>query len=59
MYCVYPVLSKRAETSVVLIAQHESCNRNAIFWSLTIYYKNIFSQCNLTAQLEPVQDKKK
>jgi len=32
MYCVYPVLSKRAETSVVLIAQHESCITEKLYF---------------------------
>ena len=31
--------------------------RKAIFQSVTVYNKNIFSQCNLTAQIESVQDK--
>jgi hypothetical protein len=30
--------------------------RKAIFWSVTIYNKNLSSQCNLTAQTEPMQD---
>ena len=29
----------------------------AISWSVTAYNKILFSQCNLTSQLEPVQDK--
>ena len=36
------------------VAQQESGTRKAIFWSVTIYSKNISSQCNLTA--EPVKD---
>jgi hypothetical protein len=30
-----------------------------ISWSITVYNKNLSSQCNLTPQIEPVQDKKK
>ena len=57
---------KKAETSIVLIVfggvlcevrayivtvtQNESGTRKAISWSV---YKNISSQCNLTAQIEP------
>jgi hypothetical protein len=39
------------------IAQHESGTRKAIFWSVTVYNKNVSSQCNLAAQIEPVHDK--
>jgi hypothetical protein len=39
------------------VAQQESGTRKAIFWSVTIYKKKLSSQCNLTAQIEPVQDK--
>ena len=63
--------SQRAETSFVLVifdgvlcevhtytvVQHESGIRKAISWSMTVYNKNSFSQYNLTAQIEPVQDK--
>ena len=68
-----PNCLKIAETSVVLnvfkgtsaltllpflsVAQQESGTRKAIFWSVTVYNKNLFSQCNLTPQIEPVQDK--
>ena len=37
------------------VAQQESGTRKAIFWSVTITY--LSRQCNLTAQIEPVQDK--
>jgi len=30
--------------------------RRAIFWSVTVYNKNVSSQCNLPAQIEQVQD---
>ena len=39
------------------VAQHEKATRKTISWSVTVYNKNLFSQCNLTAQIEPVQDK--
>ena len=39
------------------VAQQELGTRKAIFWSMTINSKNLSSQCNLTAQIEPVQDK--
>ena len=39
------------------VAQQELGTRKAIFWSVTIYSKNLSSQCNLTAQLEQVHDK--
>ena len=40
------------------IALHESGTREAISWSVIVYYitKNVSSQCNLTTQIEPVQD---
>ena len=28
-----------------------------IFQSVTVYYKNVYCQWNLTAQIEPVEDK--
>ena len=43
--------------TVYTIAQHESGTRKAISWSVTVYRKTLSSQCNLTAQIEPVQDK--
>ena len=39
------------------IALHESGTRKTISCSVTVYNKNLFSQCNLTAQIKPVQDK--
>jgi len=36
----------------VTVALHESGTRRTIFWSVTIYNKNLSSQCNLTAQAE-------
>ena len=39
------------------VAHQESGTRKAIFWSVTVYSENVSSQCNLTAQIEPVQDK--
>jgi hypothetical protein len=39
------------------VTLHESGTSKAIFWSKTIYNKNLSSQCNLTAQIEQVQDK--
>ena len=39
------------------VAQQESSTRKAIFWSVTVYNKQLSSQCNLTAQIEQVQDK--
>ena len=38
------------------IALHESGTRKPIFWSVTVY-KNVSSQCNLTAQIDTVRDK--
>jgi len=35
----------------------ESGTRTAIFWSVTVYHITLSSQCNLTAQIEPTQDK--
>ena len=43
--------------SFLSVAQQESGTRKDIFWSVTVYIKNLSSQCNLTAQIEPVQDK--
>ena len=41
------------------VALHESGTRKYIFWSVTtnVYSKNPSRQCNLTAQIEPVQYK--
>jgi hypothetical protein len=39
------------------VAQQESGTRKAIFWSVTVYNKTVSSQYNLTAQIEPMQDK--
>jgi hemoglobin-like flavoprotein len=39
------------------VAQQESDTRKTIFWSVIVYSKHISSQCNLNAQIEPVQDK--
>ena len=40
------------------VAQHESGTRiNCILVSDSIYNKQLSSQCNLTSQIEPVQDK--
>ena len=39
------------------VAKQESNTRKAILWSVTVYYKKLSGQCNLTAQIEPVQDK--
>ena len=41
------------------VAQHESDIRNSISWSVTVYNKTLCSQCNLTAQMEPIQDDNK
>jgi hypothetical protein len=40
-----------------LTIAHESGTRKAMLWSVTVYYKNISSQCNLTAQIKSVQAK--
>jgi hypothetical protein len=37
--------------------KQESSTRKAILWSVTVYSKQLSSQCNLTAQIEPVRDK--
>ena len=39
------------------VAHHESGTRKTIFWSVIVYSKNVFSQCNLTVQIEQVHDK--
>ena len=39
------------------VAQQESGTRKVIFWSVTVYNKNLSSQCKLISQIEPVQDK--
>jgi len=39
------------------VAQRESDTRRYLSWSVTVYDKNVFSQCNLTAKIEPVQAK--
>jgi hypothetical protein len=37
------------------VAQHESDTSRYLSWSVTVYDKNVFSQCDLTAKIEPVQ----
>jgi len=39
------------------VAKQESSTRKVIMWSVTVYSKQLSSQCNLTAQIEPVRDK--
>ena len=41
------------------VVQHESSTITTIFWSVTVYNKNLFSQSNLPAPKEPVQDEYK
>ena len=41
----------------LFVAKQESSTRKAIMWSVTVYNKQLSSQCNLTAQIEPVRDK--
>jgi hypothetical protein len=36
---------------------HKSDTRKVISWSVTVYNKTLSSQYNLTAKIEPVQDK--
>ena len=40
------------------IAQHESGIRKINSWSVTVHKNCFSSQCNLTAQIESVQDKR-
>ena len=39
------------------VALHESGTRKAISWSVIVYNKKLSCQCNLTVQIEPMQDK--
>ena len=41
----------------IIIALYNSDPRKALSWSVMVYNKNLSSQCNLTAQIETVQDK--
>ena len=38
------------------VAQHELSTRKYISWLVTVYSKILSSQCNLTAEIELVQD---
>ena len=38
------------------VAQHELSTRKHKSWLVTVYSKILSSQCNLTAEIEPVQD---
>ena len=38
------------------VAQHELSTSKCISWLVTVYSKILSSQCNLTAEIEPVQD---
>ena len=64
VYCVYPAMSKtlnwlkRADTSIVLSFLMVYTVKSVLIpWSVTVYNKNLSSQCNLTAQIKTVQDK--
>jgi len=37
------------------VAQRESDTSRYLSWSVTVYDKNVFSQCDLNAKIEPVQ----
>ena len=39
------------------VAVYESSTRKTISWSVAVYNKTVSSQCNLTSQIEQVQDK--
>ena len=39
------------------VGKHESNTRSDISWSVILYTQNIFSQRNLIARIEPMQDK--
>jgi hypothetical protein len=58
-------LSTGSELYLQLVSQSstgKTCDRGtrkAIFRSVTVYNNTLSSQCNLTAQIEQVQDKKK
>ena len=54
---VSSVKSVRILLPFLTVAQHESGIRKAISWSVSLYYKNVSSQCNLTAQIVSVQIK--
>jgi hypothetical protein len=47
------------QSPFLTVALHQSGTRKAIFWLVIVYSKQLPSQCNLTAQIEPVQDLKK
>ena len=57
LFIVSSVKSALILLLLFIVAQHESGTRKTIFWSVTVYNKNLSSQCNLTAQIKPVQDK--
>jgi hypothetical protein len=38
------------------VALQEAGTIKAIFWSVTVYNNNVSSQCNFTAQINPVKD---
>jgi hypothetical protein len=41
------------------VAKHESGNIETIYLFMTVNIKDLYSKCNLTAQIEPVKDNKK
>ena len=41
----------------LFVAQQEPGTRKAVIWSVTVYNKKLSSQCNLTAQIQQMQDK--
>jgi len=43
----------------LVVAQHKSGNIETIYLSTTVNIKDLYSKCNLTAQIEPLHDKKK
>ena len=38
----------------LFVARHKPGTRKAILWSVTVYNKYVFGQCNLTAHINPV-----
>ena len=61
LFYTFSMVSSVASALILLpflsLAQHESGTRKAIFWSVTVYSKNLSSQCKFTAETEAREDK--
>lgn len=56
-FLMVPSRSVKYTVTVFYCCSHESGTSRSISWLVTVYNKNLPSQCNMTAHIEQVQDK--